>query len=162
MKKLAVLIAVSLAALAPESGRAQPARADSIVFLHVRVTHSAVRLLHFEVVPGSLKRPRNQPASPGEIRMKVTDAKGALLHDGVMSDPTHVIYEYEDESGQLRQQEVVKDSADATVRIPYDAAARAINFQRVMGKAGGRPGGEEKLAELSLIKIDLKASRDNK
>lgn len=152
----------SLATLFPGAGVAKSTVGDSIVFLHLRVVDSTVRLIRVEVRPGTLKQPRSLQAKPGEIRLEVADGQGHLLHEGLMPDPTHVVYEYVDDQGELRQRLVVKDSADAVVRIPYDVRAWSVQFQQVPDVADGQASSREKITDWGRFRLDLKAVRDDR
>jgi hypothetical protein len=106
---------------------ASPAPAgEHILFLHLRRGPEGVTLLDKTIRAGHLKA---LPAN-GAFQFEVVNGDGAVLQSGAMRDPAVKRLEYEDPEhpGQLLAREVNADSAEFTIRIPANSAARAVRF----------------------------------
>lgn len=110
--------------------QAQPDN-DQIVYLNLKLVDGRVNLQDFSVVKGKLKRPRQISPGKDPIHYSVVDQHHSTVFAGALSDPTRMVYEYEDEHGQLQTKVVVSDSVNFFVRIPYDPDIQQINFYKI-------------------------------
>lgn len=132
MRKPGSWLILLILALGAVTSSAADSASDRIVFLHVEITDTEAKLVDVAIVDGRLKRPRQVHAYPGKIRFEVLDADANRLFEGVVEDPTRVVYEYADESGRLQSKVITRDRGIAVIRIPYDETAVAVSVSRVM------------------------------
>jgi hypothetical protein len=117
-----------------------PSDAPHILFLHLMMTDSSVKLLDRSIEPGTLKQKRSQP-SGGGIYYDVTSTSGELLWSGDFDDPLvkHLEYEDPEHSGEIRSKIVRTGEAEVTLRIPYIEGRSYIDFYRFASSQSGEP-----------------------
>ena len=107
---------------------AQTNPSPQILFLHLVITNQTVSLVDSNLRPGLLK-PTPEADSTGLFYEQVSEA-GAMLCKGSMADPSvhHLEFENPAKPGGLQRKTVQLDKVEFTLRVPFHAAARRVNF----------------------------------
>jgi hypothetical protein len=155
-------ILLLLAALSAPQALAEQPDPDGIVFLHLTLVGDAVQLDKVKVAEGTLKTPRTVSRLKDRIYVEVLDGDDRRLHEAVIRDPSHVVYEWADDDGQLHSKLVVKDSVTFVVRIPLHDALHRVRFSRILDATGGAAPRAVPDQSLGSVTVDLGGEDDEK
>ncbi len=156
-------IAYGLAALLLGGGylSAQTNAEPKILFLHVKLTSNNVALVESSVRPGVAKPQLNPDGK--EIQIELVSAEGKIIWTGAADDPRvqHVEFEDPPQSGRLRRRTIYLNEAEMTIRVPFVAEARRIDFY-ASGPSSPKGEDDKRLARELLGSIPLPPATGNK
>jgi hypothetical protein len=119
-------------------GRVQtmrPASPPRIVFLHLRASPRGFEVIDTKIASGSLKSSPYEPGKEGLHFQLLGGANGPVLFQNICPEPTVRRLEYEDPNspGRLIAKQVISETAEFTIRVPYVAGTQKLRFYRSAG-----------------------------
>lgn len=104
---------------------------EHILFLNLKMINGHIHIEDFNVVQGKLKSPKIISYHKDNILVNVKNIANDMLYEAAISDPSDLKYEYENAEGSLETKQIVLDSVNFTVRIPYDPSIYEVEFYKI-------------------------------
>ena len=127
------LLAAATVALWPMTAAGQTNEPPKIVFLHLRLVPSkTVTLIESRTRNGTLK-PQPVSNDADALHFELLTADGRSFWHGAIADPSERVVEYEDppRSGKLKRKRYSLGETEFTLRLPFSADARTVEFYRL-------------------------------
>ncbi len=135
------LILAVILLLTPDPPHADSVKSSELTFLTLEISDQGIRLVEWNTVPGTIKRPRHQDGRSA-IVYEAQSVSNDASWEGGLDDPRIVRLESFDASpaGTISARIIRRDTAQFTIRVPRDVTIHHLAFfdQRRVEK-GGRP-----------------------